>query len=71
MLTIVEVDEKKLKGFRELRMLSLRELADLSGVAHNTVWRIEAGRRSRTHPKTIRKLAAALNVDPQELLKGE
>lgn len=71
MLRNVEVDADKLRKLRERKMLSLRELADQSGVAHNTVWRIEAGRRQRTHPRTIRKLAAALGVDPRDLLKGE
>lgn len=71
MLVNVEVDADKLRRLREREMLSLRELADLSGVAHNTVWRIEAGRRQRTHPRTIRKLAAALSVEPTELLREE
>ncbi len=69
MMTVVEVDANKLRQLREARILSLRELEAESGVSYNTIWFIEAGRRKRTHPSTIRKLAAALGVEPQELLR--
>lgn len=71
MMTVVEIDPTKLRQLREARILSLRELEERSGVSYNTIWFIEAGRRKRNHPATIRKLAAALGVDPQDLLKGE
>lgn len=64
----MEVDATKLRNLREARILSLRELADESGVSYNTIWFIEAGRRRRTHPRTIRKLANALGVEPKALL---
>ena len=67
----MEVDATRLRNLREARILSLRELADESGVSYNTIWFIEAGRRKRTHPRTIRKLAIALGVEPTELLKRE
>jgi transcriptional regulator with XRE-family HTH domain len=67
----VEVDATKLRKLRDARILSLRELEELSGVSYNTIWFIEAGRRKRTHPRTIRKLALALGVQPTELLKGD
>ena len=66
----MEVDAIRLRQIREERVLSLRELEKLSGVSYNTIWFIEAGRRQRTHPRTIRKLAQALGVEPQELVKG-
>jgi transcriptional regulator with XRE-family HTH domain len=69
MMTIVEVNAEKLRQLRGDRTLSLRELAKLSGVAHTTLWYIEDGRRTRTHPSTIRKLATALGVEPQELIR--
>jgi transcriptional regulator with XRE-family HTH domain len=69
MLDYMEVDVTKLKEIREARALSLRELADLSGVRHNTIWRIEAGQRKRTHPRTIRTLAQALGVEPTDLIR--
>ncbi len=67
----MEVDAAKLRNLREARILSLRELEELSGVSYNTIWFIEVGRRKRTHPRTIRKLASALNVQPAELIKGD
>jgi transcriptional regulator with XRE-family HTH domain len=56
-------------GLRELRLervLSQRELAQRAGVAPKTVLDIETG-KIRPHPATLRKLAAALGVDPSAL----
>jgi transcriptional regulator with XRE-family HTH domain len=66
----MEVDGMKLRELRERRALSLRELSALSGVNYNSIWRIEAG-RTGAKPRTVRRLAAALGVEPYELLKGE
>jgi transcriptional regulator with XRE-family HTH domain len=66
----MEVDVERLKELRRERVLSLRELEERSGVSYNTIWRIEDGRQG-AHPRTIRKLAEALGVEPAELLKGE
>ncbi len=68
MLDYMEVDATKLRQLREARAYSLRELEELSGVRHNTIWRIEAGQRKRTHPRTVRKLAQALGVEPTDLM---
>lgn len=57
----------KLRELREHRVLSMRELQKLSGVSYNTVWRLERGER-KAQPRTIRALAAALGVEPYELL---
>jgi transcriptional regulator with XRE-family HTH domain len=40
----MEVDTERLKELRRRRVLSMRELQELSGVSHNTIWRIESGR---------------------------
>ena len=37
-------------------------------MAYNTIWRLENG-RNQAQPRTLRKLAAALSVDPEELVK--
>jgi len=66
----MEVDTEKLKKLRRRRVLSMRELEELSGVSHNTIWRIESGRQG-AHPRTIRRLASALGVEPEELLREE
>ena len=65
----VEVDMVKLKALRESRVLTLRELSEESGVTLNTIWRLESGYNKRARPSTIRKLATALGVQPQELVR--
>ncbi len=60
---------ERLRELRRERALALRELGELSGVSLQTIWRIEAGRQG-AHPRTIRKLAQALGVEPTELVKG-
>ena len=64
----MEVNVKRLKELRRERVLSLRELEEKSGVSYNTIWRLEDGRQG-AHPRTIRKIADALGVEPGELLK--
>ncbi len=59
---------ERLKELRRERVLSLRELEERSGVSYNTIWRIEDGRQG-AHPRTIRKLADALGVQPSELIR--
>jgi transcriptional regulator with XRE-family HTH domain len=66
----MEVDVTKLKGLREERVLSQRELARMAGLVQMTVWRLENGYRD-ARPGTIRKIAAALGVKPKELLKAK
>jgi transcriptional regulator with XRE-family HTH domain len=65
----VKVDAMRLRELRERRALSLRELSALSGVNYNSIWRIEAG-RTGAKPRTVRKLAEALGVEPHQLMKG-
>ena len=65
----VEVDVQKLKELRRHKVLSMRELEDLSGVSFNTIWRLETGRTTEARPRSIRALAHALGVEPHELLK--
>ena len=66
----MEVNGMKLRGLRERQALSLRELADISGVNYNAIWRIEVG-RTGAQPRTVRRLAEALGVQPRELIKGQ
>jgi transcriptional regulator with XRE-family HTH domain len=65
----VEVDGIKLRDLRERQALSLRELSTLSGVNYNAIWRIEVG-RTGAQPRTVRRLAEALGVEPHALMKG-
>jgi transcriptional regulator with XRE-family HTH domain len=64
----MEVNVDRLKELRRERVLSLRELEAKSGVSYNTIWRLEDGRQG-AHPRTVRKLADALGVQPSELIR--
>jgi transcriptional regulator with XRE-family HTH domain len=51
-------------------MLSLRELGERSGVAFDNINKLE-NEKHRAQPRTLRRLAEALGVEPHELMKGE
>ena len=65
-----EVNGQRLRQLRVQQALSLRALADRSGVAFDTINKLELGHRP-ARLVTIRKLADALGVEPKELMKGE
>jgi XRE family transcriptional regulator, regulator of sulfur utilization len=65
-----EVDGQRLRQLRVERALSLRALKERSGVAYDTINKLENGHRP-ARLVTIRKLAEALGVEPIELMKGE
>ena len=64
------MDRMQLKRLRQEQALSLRDLARRSGVAYDTINRLELGKQD-AQPRTIRRLAEALGVEPKELMKGE
>jgi group I intron endonuclease len=53
---------------RRRRVMTQKELAEKAGVSKATIVKIEAG-AIHPHPGTIRKLAEALGVEPEELLE--
>jgi transcriptional regulator with XRE-family HTH domain len=57
---------ERLAELRENRALTLRQLAQISGVDANTINQIELGHR-KPRPSTTRKLASALGVSVEEL----
>lgn len=61
---------KNLMELREVRMWTQVRLAEEAGISPTTVSGIENGRISRPHFGTVRKLAAALEVEPEDLLPG-
>ncbi len=67
---MVEVNVAKLKELRQRRVLTLHELGERSGVSYNTIWRLENA-KTGAQPRTIRKLAAALGVEPEDLVRVE
>jgi transcriptional regulator with XRE-family HTH domain len=71
MVADVRIDGEKVRSARERRFFSQRELADKSGVNRNTVWRIETSGQTEVHPRTIRRIAEALSVDPTSLVPKE
>jgi transcriptional regulator with XRE-family HTH domain len=66
----VEVDVQRFRELRRRRVLTMDELADKAGVGRNTIWRLEHGVMG-AQPRTIRKLARALGVEPEDLVKTE
>ena len=58
----------RLRELRRRRVLTLEELAEKAGVGRNTIWRLEHGIMG-AQPRTIRKLAKALEVEPEQLVK--
>jgi transcriptional regulator with XRE-family HTH domain len=57
-----------LREIRDEHALSLRELAARARLTKATIVNIEAG-RVQPHPSTVRKLAAALDVAPGQLMR--
>jgi transcriptional regulator with XRE-family HTH domain len=55
---------------RRRRGLTQRQLGELAGVAHTTVQQLESLKRG-AYPQSVRKLATALGVAPEELLHEE
>ncbi len=67
----VKIDGEKLREIRRSRFLTRDELAEMSGVARDHIGRLERGEiPGESRMGTIRKLAAALEVDPAELVRG-
>lgn len=62
----MEINGMRLKKLREDRALSLRALADKSGVTPGTINDLERSKRG-AYPSTVRKLSEALGVEPREL----
>jgi len=70
MLTEVLYIGDRLRDLRKRSLLTQRELADKSGVGVTTIIRIERN-QVEPHGRTIRRLAEALGIAPEELVKTE
>ena len=66
----IRIDGQRLRELRVEQALTLRALGERSGIGYDTINKLELGRRP-AHASTIRKLAEALGVEPNELMKGE
>ena len=70
-MEVVKVDAKKLQNARLAKFWSRDELANESGIHRDHIGRLERGYEGESRPPTIRKLAEALGVDPNELLADD
>ena len=70
METVAEhIDGNKVRELRLAKLMTQRELATRAGIAHETLNRIEREPEPRSvQVLTLRKLAAVLGVDPDELI---
>lgn len=59
-----------LRAMRRSMALSQGQLAERAGVSANTVRLLESGQRG-SYPSTVQKLAAALGVAPEELMRED
>ena len=63
------MDLPQLRDVRRRAVMSQEDLAERSGVARDTISKLETGQRG-AYPSTIRKLAAGLDVEPRMLVGG-
>ncbi len=58
----------RLKALRERKALTQQELAEKAGLSRLTITRLE-GSDGQPHPTTVRKIADALAVEPDDLME--
>jgi len=64
------MDVPWLRQLRQQAVLSQEQLAQKSGVARDTISKLEMGHR-KAYPTTIRRLAVGLEIEPGELISYE
>lgn len=64
------MSQNYLKSLRKSQNIGQTELAQLAGVSKQLIWGFENGRNG-VSPQVLRKLAAVLQVTPNQILKGE
>jgi transcriptional regulator with XRE-family HTH domain len=69
--TMIRVNDNKLKLLRLGLGLTQNELAEKVGVSPDTLVRWERGRGTNPRAPALRKIAAALDVSPADLLEVE
>lgn len=60
---------KNIKKLREIKKLSQERLARLADVANNTIIKIEAGKNQNPTLDTLKKIAKALEISVDDLIK--
>jgi transcriptional regulator with XRE-family HTH domain len=66
----VELDGRRLRAARLRKMMTLRDLSAATGVAFDTISRLENGLQ-RARPSTVKRLAGALGIEPTDLVDWE
>lgn len=64
-------DGPRLKSLREAAWLNQDELGEMSGLTGHTIMRIEKGHTKHPTRPTLRKIARALKVHPDDLIKKD
>lgn len=64
------MDGNKVRKFRLVAGMTQKELAEKAGTTENAVSLIESGKRN-PRPSTIKKIAEALNVPVEDILRDE
>lgn len=57
-----------IKEKRAARELSIRKLAELAGISHTEIKRIEDGVRKQPSPQVLRAIAEALNISYDDIM---
>jgi DNA-binding XRE family transcriptional regulator len=68
---LIHLDIARLKALRNRAAYSQRDLAQKAGVSERTIRDIERSAHEGVQPRTVRKLAEALGVEPHELVGTE
>lgn len=69
MPVVVGVDRDKLRRLRLGKGWTQIQLAERARISPDTIVRWEGGKGQKPHPSALTKLAAALNVEPADLLE--
>ena len=64
----MQIDGMRLRRLRLERALTQQELSQMTGIAQDSISKLERGYRPPL-PSTVRKLAEALAVEPIELMR--
>ncbi len=67
---LIEIDAEALRAGRERAGLSVEDVSRRTGVEPATLRRIEDGPDKHVRQTTVRKLALAVGVEPEQLSKG-
>lgn len=65
------IDGAKIVSLRDAAWITQKELAEKAGVAEHTINRLENEHTPYPHKTTVLRIAKALDVHPNELIKHE